>query len=71
MEERKSLWGPWRKGKLDWGGDLHLAIGLDTVFEAVKLPAGVTNLDTGLTDVERDDFAHGESDEERVGRVGE
>jgi hypothetical protein len=29
----------------------HLTIWLDTVLEAEKFPAGVTNLDTGLTDV--------------------
>ena len=27
----------------------HLTIGLDTMLEAVKLPAGVTGLHTGLT----------------------
>ena len=32
----------------------HLAIGLDPVLEAVQLPAGVTNLDPGLADVDRD-----------------
>jgi hypothetical protein len=26
----------------------HLSVGLDTVLEAVKLPASVTGLDTGL-----------------------
>jgi hypothetical protein len=31
---------------------------LDTVLEAEELPAGVTNLDTGLTDVDRDDLTH-------------
>jgi len=30
----------------------HLTIGLNTVLEAEELPAGVTNLDTGLTDVD-------------------
>ena len=30
----------------------HLAIRLDTVLQAVQLPAGVTNLDTGLADVD-------------------
>jgi len=30
----------------------HLAIRLDTVLEAVELPAGITNLDTGLTNVD-------------------
>ena len=29
----------------------HLSIGLDTVFEAEELPAGVTHLDTSLSDV--------------------
>jgi hypothetical protein len=30
----------------------HLAVRLDTVLQAVQLPAGITNLDTGLTDVD-------------------
>ena len=30
----------------------HLTVRLDTVLEAEELPAGVTNLDTGLTDVD-------------------
>ena len=30
----------------------HLTVWLDSVLEAEKLPAGVTNLDTGLTDVD-------------------
>jgi hypothetical protein len=29
----------------------HLSIGLDTVFEAEEFPAGVTYLDTSLSDV--------------------
>jgi hypothetical protein len=36
----------------------HLTIGLNAVLEAVELPAGVTDLNTGLTEVDRDDFAH-------------
>merc|ERR1719440_880289 len=36
----------------------HLTIWLNTVLEAEELPAGVTNLDTGLTDVDRNDFSH-------------
>jgi hypothetical protein len=36
----------------------HLTIRLNTVLEAVKLPAGITNLDTSLTDVNGDYFAH-------------
>ena len=36
----------------------HLTVWLDTVLEAEKLPAGVTNLDTGLTDVDGNDFSH-------------
>jgi hypothetical protein len=30
----------------------HLTIGLDSVFETVELPAGVTDLDTSLTNVD-------------------
>jgi len=36
----------------------HLAIRLDSVLEAVKLPAGVTGLDTGLTNVDRKALSH-------------
>ena len=36
----------------------HLTVGLDTVLKAEELPAGVTNLDTGLTDVDRNDLTH-------------
>jgi hypothetical protein len=34
----------------------HLAIRLDAVLEAVKLPARVTGLDTGLADVDGDNL---------------
>jgi hypothetical protein len=33
-------------------------IGLDTVLEAVELPARVCDLATGLADVQTDDFSH-------------
>jgi hypothetical protein len=36
----------------------HLTVGLDTVLETVKLPTSVTDLDTGLTNVDRDTFTH-------------
>ena len=36
----------------------HLSIWLDAVLEAEELPAGVTDLDTGLTDVDGNDFSH-------------
>jgi len=36
----------------------HLTIRLDTVFQTVEFPTGVTNLDTGLTDMDRDTFTH-------------
>ena len=36
----------------------HLTVWLDTVLEAEKLPAGVTDLDTGLTDVDGNDLSH-------------
>lgn len=35
---------------------LHLAVRLDTVFQAVELPAGVPHLDTSLAHVDRDAF---------------
>lgn len=34
----------------------HLAIRLDTVLKAVQLPAGITDLDTSLTNMDRDTF---------------
>mmetsp|Transcript_35187 Transcript_35187/g.53993 ORF Transcript_35187/g.53993 Transcript_35187/m.53993 type:complete len:303 (-) Transcript_35187:18-926(-) len=44
----------------------HLAIRQDSVLEAVKFPAAVTSLDTGLTQVNRNTFAHlDESKEEK------
>jgi hypothetical protein len=36
----------------------HLAVGLNTVLEAVEFPAGITSLDTGLADVDGDYFTH-------------
>ena len=36
----------------------HLAIWLDTVLEAVELPAGAAHLDSGLADVDGDDLSH-------------
>jgi len=36
----------------------HLTVWLDSVLEAEELPAGVTDLDTGLTDVDGNDFSH-------------
>ncbi len=32
----------------------HLTIRLDTVLQTVQLPAGITNLDSGLSDVDGD-----------------
>ncbi len=34
----------------------HLAIRLDPVLQAVQLPASITDLDTGLSDVDGDTF---------------
>jgi hypothetical protein len=36
----------------------HLAIRLDAVLEAVKLPAGVASLDTALANVDVDNLTH-------------
>ena len=36
----------------------HLSISLDTVLEAVPFPAGITDLDTSLTNVVRNSFMH-------------
>ena len=43
----------------------HLAIRLDPVLQAVELPAGVSDLDTGLTDMDGDDLTHSGLLEER------
>jgi len=39
----------------------HLTIGLDAVLEAEEFPASVTDLATGLTDVQTESFTHIES----------
>ena len=36
----------------------HSAIWLNAVLEAVQLPAGIADLNTRLSDVDRDHFAH-------------
>jgi hypothetical protein len=36
----------------------HLTVWLDAVLEAVELPASITDLDTGLTNVDGDTFSH-------------
>ena len=36
----------------------HLSIWLNTVLKAEELPAGVTDLDTSLTDVDGNNFSH-------------
>jgi hypothetical protein len=41
-------------GLIGW----HLTIRLDTVFQTEQLPAGITDLDTGLTDVQAEGFTH-------------
>jgi len=37
----------------------HLAVGLDAMLQAVELPAGISDLDTGLADVDGDHLTHG------------
>lgn len=34
----------------------HLTVGLDSMFQAVQLPAGITDLNSGLSDMDRDAF---------------
>jgi hypothetical protein len=46
----------------------HLAVRLDAVLEAEELPAGVTNLDTSLADVDADSFTH-DFEEEKGSRT--
>jgi hypothetical protein len=38
----------------------HLAVRLDSVLEAEELPAGVSDLNTSLSNVDRNDFSHDE-----------
>ena len=45
-------------GYTEGGVTWHHAIGLDAMFQAVEFPAGVANLDPGLTYVNADDFSH-------------
>jgi len=40
----------------------HLTVRLNSVLEAEELPAGVSDLDTGLTDVDRNNFSHGDGE---------
>jgi len=40
-------------------GGGHVTIGGDSVLQAVEFPAVVTDLDTGLTEMDRDTFTHG------------
>jgi len=35
-----------------------LTIGLNTVFKAIELPAGISGLDTGLAKMKRKNFTH-------------
>ena len=37
----------------------HLAIGLNAMFQAIQLPAGIANLDTSLVNVDGDALMHG------------
>lgn len=39
----------------------HQTIGLNAMFEAVKLPARITDLDSSLTDMKTDNLPHPES----------
>lgn len=36
----------------------HLAIGLNAVFQAVELPAGIADLDTSLANMDGDALTH-------------
>ena len=36
----------------------HLAVRLDTVLQTVQLPAGIADLDSGLSHVDGDDFTY-------------
>ena len=40
------------------GGLWFLSVWLNSVFQAEQFPAGITDLDTGLTEVDKKTFAH-------------
>ena len=44
----------------------HLAIGLDAVFQAIELPAGIADLNTSLANVDGDAFTLWEGKEENL-----
>ena len=44
----------------------HLAIRLDTVLQAVQLPAGVSDLDSSLSDVDRDTLTLKDKEMEKI-----
>jgi hypothetical protein len=46
----------------------HLAVRLDTVLEAVELPARIADLNTGLTDVDGENFTHSEGRERHASK---
>merc|ERR1711899_204373 len=47
----------------------HVAVGLDAMLEAVELPAGVSDLATGLADVDGDALTHFEFEVEFLVKV--
>lgn len=51
-ESTKGVVAAWIS-KIAW----HLSVGGDAVFEAIKLPTSIANLDSSLADVDRDAFA--------------
>ena len=44
----------------------HLSVRLDPMFQAVKLPAGIANMDTSLTDVDGDTLTLWEKTQKRL-----
>jgi hypothetical protein len=47
----------------------HLTIWLDTMLQAEELPAGVTDLDTALTNMNTNDFSHFLGEEKTIEKV--
>jgi hypothetical protein len=46
-----------------------LTIRLDTVLQAEELPTGITDLDTGLTNMNTNYFSHSLGEEKMIERV--
>ena len=61
QDENRSRRNQLKKGKTDLERESFICVEishLDAMLEAVKFPAGIANLNTGLADVDRDALSH-------------